>query len=316
MQFFSKTDINFISKRPFYAGFSAVLIVVGLIAAFVLGPRLSIDFQGGTEVAVAFENEISTSQVRDALNTEKLDGNEIKSFGGDNQFLIRVKDFDNASVVVLESLEQNIPNNSFEVLKVDKIGPKIGSELWTNALLAVLLAVLAILIYIAFRFEFVFGLGAIVALVHDVLITFAIIVVVHHTGIINLEINQGIFAALLTVVGYSINDTVIIFDRIRENADVHKGMNFVKMVNMSLNETLSRTVNTTLTSILVFLTIIFFGGPVIQGLAFTMFIGIVIGTYSSIFIASSFVIWYNQKVKKMNFESKGNKKERIGIARV
>jgi len=165
----------------------------------------------------------------------------------------------------------------------------------------------AMLLYIGFRFEFIYGLGAIIALLHDVLFTIAIVVCVHHLGWINLEFSSTILAAMLTVVGFSVNDTVIVFDRIRENLERHKGMNFMKLVNMSVNETLSRTINTVLTVVLVLLAMVVLSGPVLEGFAFTMLIGIIVGTYSSIYIASSFVIWYLEKVKKVDFSDEGKK---------
>ena len=170
-----------------------------------------------------------------------------------------------------------------------------GQALW-----AILLSVIAIMIYIAFRFQFVFGLGAIVALIHDVLITFIFIVVFQKITGLSLEINQAILAGMLTVLGFSINDSVIIFDRIRENKEISKGISFVNLVNKSLNETLSRTVNTSITSILVLSILIFFGGESLQGFAFTMAVGFIVGTYSSLFIATPFVIWYLQNIKKQN----------------
>lgn len=316
MQFFSKPNINFVGKRAFFATLSIVIISVGMIASIALGPRLGIDFQGGTEIAVHFLNQdIETEEIRAAMDNAGIEGSEIKSYGGNNQYLIRLKTFTDAENIVQGAIANSFQGVEIEILKVDKIGPKIGSELYTDAIIAVLLAVLFILVYIAFRFEFNFGIGAIIALIHDVLITFAIIVLVDHTGIINLELNIITVAAMLTVVGYSINDTVIVFDRIRENKEVHKGMSFPKMVNQSINEVLSRTVNTSLTTMIVLLVLLFFGGPVLEGFAFTMMIGIITGTYSSIYIANSFVIWYLNKVKKVDFsDSKSAKKRKVAKA--
>ena len=169
-------------------------------------------------------------------------------------------------------------------------------------ILAVILAVIAMLIYIAFRFEFTFGLGAIVALVHDVIISFGIVMLFHHLGIISNEFNQNMIAAMLTVVGYSVNDTVIVFDRIRENQEKHKGLHFIKLANLSINETLSRTINTVLTVVLVLITMVLLAGPVLQGFAFTMLVGIVFGTYSSVYIATAFVVFYMKTVKKIDVE--------------
>lgn len=303
MQFFQNPNINFVGPRKLFFYVSALYLIIGIVLTIVLKPELGIDFEGGTEIAVEFEkSNVATQQIRQAIQQTGLSGSEIKSFGEENQYLIRVKETEEANVVVKTALEKSFPNNPITILKVDKIGPKIGSELRTQAGLAVLLAVFAILIYIAFRFQFVFGLGAIVALIHDVLFTFSTVVIVHHFTPLNLELNQALLAAMLTVVGYSINDTVIIFDRIRENREKTRGLSFVKMINQSINETLSRTVNTVLTTMLVLLTLVFFGGPVLQSFSFTMLVGIITGTFSSIYIASSFVIWYNEKIGKVEVD--------------
>ena len=307
MQFFHGTKIDFVGKRQIFFVVSAVLIVVGIASVLGLGVQYGIDFEGGTEIGVKFSQTVEAENIRSAVDGAGFNGSEIKSFGKENQFLIRVKDSEDAPTIVNQALVKAFPGVDIETLKVDKIGPKIGKELRTDAFIAVLLAVVAILIYIGFRFEFVFGLGAIVALFHDVIITFSIITLVGHTGIINIEVNQTILAGMLTVVGYSINDSVIIFDRIRENKEVKKGTDFIYMVNLSINETLSRTVNTVLTSVLVLITLVLFGGPVLQGFAFTMLVGLITGTYSSIYIASSFVIWYLEKIKKVKVQGTGER---------
>ncbi|MFC2130834.1 protein translocase subunit SecF [Bacteroidota bacterium] len=309
MQFFSKTDINFVEKRNIFFVVSVVIIVFGILATIILKPVLGIDFAGGTEIALDFHKSIQTEQIRQSIESSGIKGGEIKSFGKENQFLIRIKESTKAETLVDDVLRNKFPDYKIEMLKVDQIGPKIGKELGLQALFAVLLAVVAILLYIAFRFEFMFGLGAVAALLHDVIITFTFIVIFHHIGIIDLEINQSIVAALLTVVGFSINDTVIIFDRIRENRERFKGFDFIKMVNQSINETLSRTVNTVGTVLLVLIPVVVFGGPVLEGFAFTMLIGIITGTYSSVYIASSFVIWFMQKVKKVDLKEHTSIKE-------
>lgn len=305
MQFFGKTNIDFVSNRKFWVFFSVTLIIIGLVFAFVVPPKFGIDYTGGSEVAVSFQKPLPTDQIRQAMNKAGIKNAEIKSFGEDNQFLIRVQQLGDIQITIQNAL-QNIQDNKATILKVDKIGAKIGSELRFQAFIAVLLAVIAMLIYIGFRFEFTYGLGAIIALVHDVFIVITFVIVFNALGILDLEVNQQILAAVLTVVGYSINDTVIIFDRIRENREIHKGMNFLKLVNLSINETLSRTINTVLTVVITLVVLLAFGGPVLQGFAFTMLIGILTGTYSSIFIASNFVIWYQERIKKVDLESGWN----------
>lgn len=303
MRFFVNPNIDFLSKRKMFVILSAALIVFGVILTAIEGVEYGIDFEGGTEIAVETKTPVATDLLRSTVANAGLAGVEIKSFGGDNQYLIRVKDSENAPSIVTEALVKAMPDQNVNILKVDKIGPKIGSELRGQAFIAVFVAVIAMMIYIAFRFEFLFGIGAIVALVHDVVLTFTIAVTLNKLGIIDLEVNQSILAAMLTVVGYSVNQTVVIFDRIRENKERHKGMNFIKLANLSINETMSRTVNTVGTTLLALFALFFLGGPVLQGFALVMILGILLGTYSSIYISSAFVIWYMEKVKKIDLES-------------
>ncbi len=309
MQFFDKTNIDFVGKRSLFFVVSSVVIVLGLVGTLLLGVSYGIDFDGGTEIGIGFSGQVETNELRATVEKAGFQGAEIKSFGKENQFLIRVKESADAPKIIQQALETKYSSLQVETLKVDKIGPKIGKESRTDALFAVVLSVIAILLYVGFRFEFSYGLGAIVALAHDVLVTFAVIVIVNKTGLINLEINQTILAGMLTVVGFSINDTVIIFDRIRENKEKLRGKKFTDLVNASINETLSRTINTVLTTALVLLALVLFGGPVLEGFAFTMLIGIITGTYSSIYIASSFVIWYLVRNNKIDAETGLLKKE-------
>lgn len=302
MRFFHETKIPFMSARRLFAAFSIVLSIVSVITFLVLGVDYGIDFTGGTELAVEFKTSVETDAIRNSVEKAGFRNSEIKSFGQENQYLIRLSESDKTAEKVINSLQNDFSNNEITLLKTDTIGPKIGKELRNMGILAVILAVIAILIYIAFRFEFVFGLAAVVALVHDVVVTFGVINLIHHLGLINIEFNQNMIAALLTVLGYSVNDTVIVFDRVRENRDKHKGIRFIKLINLSVNETLSRTVNTVLTTVLVLLTIVFFGGPVLQGFALTLAFGIIFGAYSSIFIASTFAVWYTKRVKKLDVE--------------
>lgn len=308
MEFFKVTNIDFVGFRKTFAIISISLTILGILAVLVFPPVLGIDFKGGAEIALQISGNHDISEIRKIVDNTGVKGAEIKSFGDANQFLVRVVET-NGPDMVMEALNEALPNEKITMLKVDKIGPKIGSELLIDAVWALVFSVIAILIYIAFRFDFSFGIGAIVALFHDVILTFAIVVVTHHLGILDLEMNQGILAGMLTVIGYSINDTVVIFDRVRENKEKHKGMNFTKLVNMSLNETLSRTINTGLSVIMVLIVIFVFGGPVLQGLVFTMFWGLVLGTYSSIYVASNFVIWNDERTHKNTVETtKTNKK--------
>ncbi len=300
MQFFKDSRINFVGKRHIFFFVSATMVIVGFLASILMGPELGIDFTGGVEIAVDFHKPIKIEKIRKVFLDKGLSGSEIKSFGQDNQFLIRVKEAPNVRPVLEKILKTEFKTYSPTILKIDQIGPKIGKEIALEALGAIILSIIAILLYLAFRFEFTFGLGAVIALLHDVFITFSFIVIFHHLNILDLQINQSIVAALLTVLGYSVNDTVIIFDRIRENKERYKGVDFIKMVNQSVNETLTRTVNTVGTLLLALIPLLIWGGPVLKGFSFTLLIGVISGTYSSIYIASSFVIWYLQKVKKVD----------------
>ncbi len=307
MRFFKKTNIDFIGKRKFWYIVSTAVTVVGVVAALTFKKvEYGIDFQGGTELAYRFSNPIDITVVRDAMDRAKFSGAEIKSYGQNTDVLIRLREVGDTSLKrrVGEALAQNITTNKIAtLLKEDRIGPKIGGELRLQAIYAVLVSIIAILIYIAFRFDFVSGLGAVIALVHDVLVAFAAVVLCNGiTPWLNLEFNQGLLAAFLTVVGFSINDTVIIFDRIRENKNIHKGENLISLMNRSINETLSRTVITAGTVFIVLVILLVFGGEVNRGFAFCMLIGITTGTYSSIFIASAFVIDWNIRVRKVDLE--------------
>ncbi len=307
MQYFNKTNIDFIGKRKILVTFSVSLTIIAILASIIWKPVLGIDFKGGSEIAVQISGNQSIGDIRKIISDGNIKSAEIKSYGEAGQFLIRVLEESGADLVQ-EILKKGFPNETITILKVDKIGPKVGSELLLDAVWAILLSFVAILIYVAFRFEFNFGVGAIIALIHDVIITFGLVVVVNHLGLVDLELNQTILAGMLTVIGYSINDTVIIMDRVRENREKHKGMNFAKLVNLSLNETLSRTLNTVLTTVIVLVVLFIFGGPVLQGFAFCMFWGIIFGTYSSLFIASSYIVWRNEKVEKNITNSKTGKK--------
>lgn len=299
MQFFDKTSIDFVGKRKQLITFSIAVIVIGLVISFIFPPKFGIDFTGGTEVGVRFEQPIEVSQLRDVVEGAGFESSEIKSFGTENSYLIRIQDAEDAPDILKNALNSSFSGNPHETLKVDKIGPKIGNEMREQAFLAITLAVIVILLYIAFRFEFAFGLAAVVALFHDVVFTFLVVIIFQQTGLFSLEIDQTILAAMLTVVGYSINDTVIIFDRVRENRETMKSKSLVTLFNRSINETLSRSVNTTITTEIVLIILLFFGGPTLEGFAFTMMVGFLVGTYSSIFIATPFALWYFTNVKKM-----------------
>jgi len=301
MDLIKKTNIDFVSKRNTFFLTSFVVNLVGLILIVFIGIDFGIDFTGGTQVTVKFQkNNVTTEQIRSSLASIGYGGAQLKSFGNPGEYLIRVAATGNASQVsadIVAKLQNTHQNDVVELLGADNVEKKISGELAINSIIALVVAFIVMLIYVAFRFEFTFGLGAIVALLHDVLMAFVISVIFNKTGLLNLEFSINSIAAYLTILGYSINDKVVVFDRIRENREKHKGMTMSDLINLSLNETLSRTLITGVAVLGALLVLVFMGGEVLEGFAFTMFVGIVIGTYSSIYIASSFVIWYNDRVR-------------------
>ena len=290
MQFFQTPNIDFIARRRYAYFLSAGLLVVGIVSLIVRGgPNYGIDFKGGTSVVVRFEEEISTTQLRDALAAMGMGTSEIQTFGTQNEYLIYVEQQRGASATetarrVEEAISQSVSDNAYEIRSIDTIGPKIGEELRKATILAVLIALLLILIYIGWRFELVFAVGAIAALFHDVLITLGIF------GLLNYEISLKEIAAFLTIVGYSLNDTIVVYDRIRENLKVLRSEDLMTIMNKSINQCLSRTVVTSLTTFVVVFILYLFGGEVIKGFAFAMLVGVIVGTYSSVFVASPVVL--------------------------
>ncbi len=294
MRLFKKTNIDFLGVRNRWYIISTLTILIGVIGVAIKGIHYGVDFLGGTEMVVSFDQKVEISAVRDALGAAGLSKAEIKSYGAANSVMIRTTEQEEGTAVatrIREALKKGFPDRTFEIGKEDRIGPKIGKELRQDAIYAVLWSFVAILAYIAVRFKFVYGLGAVIALIHDVFTTFGVIIIMN--GVIpglNLDISQEVIAAFLTLVGVSVNDTVVIFDRIRENEKIYRSMSLAEVMNKSLNETLSRTVITSGTIFLVLLVLLFFGGEVNRAFAFTMGFGIVTGTYSSIYVASAYVL--------------------------
>ncbi len=295
MQFFSKTNIDFIGNRKFGFGFSGILILVGIVSMIMHGGlRYNIDFTGGTLVQLKFEKNVKIEDIRQALTAEGYGDSEIKHFGGLNEIVIRAgieQSTDELTNRFEPIISKALPDNPFIEQRLEKVGPKIGKELIVDFLSAIFWAIILILFYVMWRFEFKFALGAILALLHDVFITLGIF------SLLDIEISAPIIAAVLTIVGYSLNDTIVVFDRIRENLKVKQKdtSGFIGVVNKSLNETLSRTIITSLTTLFVVTILFFFGGEVLRSFAFALIVGIVIGTYSSVFVASPFVVEWQIK---------------------
>ena len=301
MRIIKETNIDFM-RGTFIAGLlSAGLILVGFISMITNnGPKLSIDFKGGTMVAVNFTEPVDINKIRNSMSDISIDGQkfdfskeEIKHFGDESNVAIRLASLKDEppqfSQKVADKIASVYPElvpedrNDF-ILSIEKVGPKVGAELSGDAVLAIFSALVLILIYISIRFEFKYAVGAIAALTHDVAITLGIF------SILGYEISLAVIAAFLTIVGYSLNDTIVIFDRVRENVKGLKSISFRSVINQSINESLSRTIVTSVTTFLVVLILFLVGGEVIHSFAFAMIVGVIVGTYSSIFVASPVVI--------------------------
>ena len=280
---------------------SAVLIVLG-VASMVMrgGPKLSIDFIGGTMVAVNYTEPVDINEVRSALDQVTIDGQtfdfsnaEIKHFGDESNEVVRLPSMEDEPEQFAHKFVEKmaaafpalVPDNKTDfILSIEKVGPKIGAELSGDAVMAIFSALALILIYISIRFEFKYAVGAIAALTHDVLITLGIF------SLMDFEVSLAVIAAFLTIVGYSLNDTIVIFDRIRENVKGLKNATLSSVINESINQSLSRTIITSLTTLFVVMVLFLVGGEVIHTFAFAMIVGVIVGTYSSVFVASPVVI--------------------------
>ena len=301
MRIVKETNIDFMSGS-FVAGLlSAGLILAGVISMVMNGgPKLSIDFKGGTMVAVNFTEPVDINEIRSAMTDVSLDGQnfdfskeEIKHFGDESNVAIRLASLKNeppqfsqrVADKIAEVYPKLVPKDRKDfILSMEKVGPKVGAELSGDAVLAIFSALALILAYISIRFEFKYAVGAIAALTHDVMITLGVF------SLLGYEISLAVIAAFLTIVGYSLNDTIVIFDRVRENVKGLKSANFRSVINQSINESLSRTIVTSVTTFLVVLILFLVGGEVIHSFAFAMIVGVIVGTYSSIFVASPVVI--------------------------
>ncbi|MEJ2636023.1 MAG: protein translocase subunit SecF [Calditrichia bacterium] len=304
MRFFKNPQINFMASRKAAFLLSGTLILISIISLIAHGgPRYSVDFRGGTFMEIRFESKanpaqplnIEISQVRQVFDGFGLGNAEIKHYGSTQEISARVdvtEDTDNLMHNLTQKLSERYPDYKVIEMRKETVGPKVGKELVGDAILAIFWAIIFILIYIMWRFELRFGVGAVVALMHDVIITVGIF------SLLDKEISIQIVAALLTIVGYSLNDTIVVYDRIRENLKALKRQNFsyASIINRSINETLSRTIITSGTTLLVVVVLFLFGGEVIKDFAFALLIGIVVGTYSSIYVASPVLVaWESRK---------------------
>jgi len=292
-----RSDINFdfIGKRKIFYAISLALIGIGMASLVARGgPRYGIDFAGGTVIQLKFQKDVSTADIRSALAGVIEGSAVVQSFGEQNEYLIQLEqsteELEGLSKRVRDTLAEKLGDEGVEVRRVEMVGPKVGKDLREKGLLAVLFSIGAILLYIWWRFELRFGLGAILALVHDVLITIGAF------SVFDKQFDLTTIAAILTIIGYSLNDTIVVFDRIRENLKKAGGKGDISAImNRSVNETLSRTLLTSGTTLLVVAALFALGGGVIHDFAFALLVGILVGTYSSIYVASPVVLWLEQR---------------------
>jgi preprotein translocase subunit SecF len=290
MELLKKTNIDFIGMRKISFIVSGIMAIIGLIGIIAIGrgtANMGIDFSGGTAMQIKFAQPASIQNVRDALGKGGLKEVELQEITGGNQVLLKMhKSTGKSADAAAEALKQGMPTNPFTVESSTEIGPSIGEKLKKDTLVAVALSMLGIILYIAWRFDFKFGVGAVVATMHDVLAMIAVFYLMHR------EVNILFITAVLTIAGYSLTDTVVVFDRIREN--MHKSIKdpMITIFNRSINETLSRTIITSVTTFLAAVSLFLFGGEVIHDFAFALLVGVLVGTYSSIFVASPIVaLW-------------------------
>jgi preprotein translocase subunit SecF len=297
------SKINFVGRIREALIFSVVLIAISLLSLVIKGgPRYGIDFEGGTLVQIKFFNPVDIGKVRNSLDALAIEGLSVQEFGdrAEQEYLVTMKrttgELEGLSDTIRDALTRDFGNDALEVRRVEMVGPKVGKDLRRKGMLAVAFSLLGMLVYIWWRFELRFGIGAIFCLIHDVMITLGAL------SLTNKPIDLPIIAALLTVVGYSVNDTIIISDRIRENMKKMSRGRLSDIVNKSINQTLSRTCITAGTTLMVVIALFFLGGEVIHDFAFTLLVGIFAGTYSSIFIASPLlIVWeklFPQKKKR------------------
>ena len=296
-----KYNINFNKYFKIFNIFSISLIIISLLLLIFKGLNFGVDFKGGTLIELrSTDDQITISKLRNSFTRMNLGDVNVKEFGKKNDFLIKFEKKDNNSNFINEiknDLEKSV-GPGFDFRRVENVGPKVSAELLKSGILAIFLALTAMLIYIWIRFEWQFSLGAILALFHDVTLTLGIF------SLFSLEINLSIVAAVLTIVGYSMNDTVVIFDRVRENLKKFADIKIFDLTNKSINETLSRTIITSITTLLALLSIYIFGGEILKGFSLAMILGVLFGTYSSIYIANPILILLNVSQKTILKEDK------------
>ena len=284
--------INFLKVKNIATILSILAIISSLFFLVYKNLNFGIDFKGGTLIEIKKDTQLSIAEIRNQLSELNIGDIQIQTFGSDDIILIRIENSTNlttnADMSSIELIRSSLGNNVI-IQRTEIVGPKVSSELIQKGIIAIIIAVLLMLFYIWIRFEWQFSIGAVTALIHDVMITMGIF------SFLQIEFNLSIIAALLTIIGYSMNDTVVVYDRIRENLRKYKQMNIFDLINQSLNETMSRTLLTSVTTLLALFSLYFLGGEVLKGFTLAMIIGVFIGTYSSVFIASQIILYLNVK---------------------
>lgn len=309
MEFFSqKRTYDFMKGSRLWIGVSLLFLLLSYALLMTRGMSYGIDFSGGTMVQIKYEHPAPLEKIRESLAQDKLfSGAYISEFGSPEEIVIRFSTTtESVSQDVADTLRTLLKDTGiFEVRKVDIVGPKVGDELKEKGLLSAILGAIGILIYVAFRFEWHFAVTSVLALIHDVSITIGALI------LFDIEMSLDVLAAILTLIGYSINDTIIIFDRIREELKNNKSVDLFEIINVSVSKTLSRTVLTSLTVFFVVFTLFVFGGDIIHGFSFTLLFGVIIGSYSSIFVAAPLLKWFNFDVQRYKTKEALKEKNRI-----
>ena len=281
---------------------SIILIIISLLLLLIKGLNYGVDFKGGTLIEIRTNDKnISISDLRRSFNKMNLGDVTVKHFGSENDFIVKFEKRNSNKSNFMEEIKNKLTNyigDNYDFRRVENVGPKVSSELLKSGIIAIGLSLAAMLIYIWIRFEWQFSLGAIIAIFHDVIITLGIF------SLFGFEINLSIVAAVLTIVGYSMNDTVVIFDRVRENLKKYSDIKIFDLTNISINETLSRTIITSITTLIALLSIYFFGGQILKGFSLAMILGVIFGTYSSIYIANPILVLLNVSQKTVIKEDK------------
>ena len=305
MRIFQKTNFNFIKHRKIAYAISSILLVAGLVSLFVRGLNYGIDFKGGSEVVIRFEKPVDVGAVRAIMEQAGVNGS-VKQYGLDRSFLLKTDfqgDTSKLKALISNSLASRLPGNASQILSIQAVGPSIASDMKMSAIKALAAALVGILLYVGVRFEFKFATAGVAAIFHDVLTVLGLFSLLGGLfDFMPLEVDQSIIAAFLTIAGYSITDTVVVYDRIRERLRGQKPSDYERIFNESMNQTLSRTIITSGTTMLSVIVLFIFAGPAIRSFAFAMFAGILVGTYSSIFVAAPIVFdWQSRSKSPIKF---------------